>query len=109
MSLADRIFRLTPKIMPPFTGKRRNGICPISEWRSDIDTERVGVGAPRSDHRTWSTLQAACRYPFRYMVTGGGLICIGPDVVDQCRSAAGYINRVLKGAKPADLPVQAPT
>jgi len=48
-------------------------------------------------------------YPFRYMVTGGGLICIGPDVVDQCRSAAGYINRVLKGAKPADLPVQAPT
>jgi putative ABC transport system substrate-binding protein len=48
-------------------------------------------------------------YPFRYFVTRGGLICIGPDVVDQCRSAAGYIDRILKGEKPGDLPVQAPT
>ena len=48
-------------------------------------------------------------YPFRYMVTGGGLVSLGPDVVDQCRSAAGYVDRVLKGGKPADMPVQAPT
>jgi ABC-type uncharacterized transport system substrate-binding protein len=48
-------------------------------------------------------------YPFRYMATGGGLVSLGPDVVDQCRSAAGYVDRVLKGEKPADLPVQAPT
>ena len=48
-------------------------------------------------------------YPFRYLVTGGGLVSLGPDVVDQCRSAAGYVDRVLKGEKPADLPVQAPT
>jgi putative ABC transport system substrate-binding protein len=48
-------------------------------------------------------------YPFRYMAIEGGLVSLGPDVVDQCRSAASYIDRVLKGEKPADLPVQAPT
>jgi putative tryptophan/tyrosine transport system substrate-binding protein len=42
-------------------------------------------------------------------VAGGGLISYGPDLVDQYRQAAGYIDRILKGDKPADLPVQAPT
>jgi putative ABC transport system substrate-binding protein len=48
-------------------------------------------------------------YPFRYFATGGGLISYGPDVADQYRRAAGYVDRILKGEKPADLPVQAPT
>jgi putative ABC transport system substrate-binding protein len=48
-------------------------------------------------------------YPFRYFVTGGGLISYGPDQVDQYRRAAGYVDRILKGEKPADLPVQTPT
>ena len=48
-------------------------------------------------------------YPTRPMVIGGGLICYGPDIVDQFRQAAGYVDRILKGEKPADLPVQAPT
>jgi putative ABC transport system substrate-binding protein len=48
-------------------------------------------------------------YPFRMFVTGGGLISYGPDILDQCRRAAGYVDRILKGEKPADLPVQAPT
>ena len=48
-------------------------------------------------------------YPFRYFVTAGGLLSYGPDLNDQFRRAAGYINRILKGEKPADLPVQAPT
>jgi putative tryptophan/tyrosine transport system substrate-binding protein len=48
-------------------------------------------------------------YPFRYFATSGGLISYGPDVSIQFRLAAGYIDRILKGTKPADLPVQAPT
>ena len=42
-------------------------------------------------------------------VTGGGLISYGPDFLDQYRRAAGYVDRILKGEKPAELPVQAPT
>jgi len=48
-------------------------------------------------------------YPLRLFVADGGLISYGPDIVDQYRRAAGYVDRVLKGEKPADLPVQAPT
>jgi len=48
-------------------------------------------------------------YPYRLFVTGGGLICYGPDTVDQYRRAAGYVDRILKGEKPSELPVQAPT
>jgi putative tryptophan/tyrosine transport system substrate-binding protein len=48
-------------------------------------------------------------YPYRYFVSGGGLMSYGPDTIEQYRRAAGYIDRILKGEKPADLPVQAPT
>jgi putative ABC transport system substrate-binding protein len=48
-------------------------------------------------------------YPYRDYVTKGGLISYGPDVYDEFRRAAGYIDRILKGEKSADLPVQAPT
>ena len=44
-----------------------------------------------------------------YYVTDGGLISYGPDLLDQCQRAAGYVDQILKGDKPADLPVQAPT
>ena len=48
-------------------------------------------------------------YPLRIFAADGGLISYGPDVVDQSRQAASYVDRILKGEKPADLPVQAPT
>jgi putative ABC transport system substrate-binding protein len=48
-------------------------------------------------------------YYRRYFITSGGLISYGFDLVDQYRRAAGYVDRILKGEKPADLPVQAPT
>jgi putative ABC transport system substrate-binding protein len=47
-------------------------------------------------------------YSYRYFVTDGGLTSYGPDPIDQYRRAAGYVDRILKGEKPADLPVQAP-
>jgi putative ABC transport system substrate-binding protein len=48
-------------------------------------------------------------YPFRYFVGVGGLISYGPDLVSQYRLAAGYVDRILKGTRPSDLPVQART
>ena len=48
-------------------------------------------------------------YPFRYFTLVGGLISYGQDPIDQYRRAASYVDRILKGEKPANLPVQAPT
>src|SRR5262249_13534225 len=48
-------------------------------------------------------------YTSRPMVISGGLICYGPDIADQFRQAAGYVDRILDGETPADLHVQAPT
>jgi putative ABC transport system substrate-binding protein len=64
-------------------------------------------------HNLIVTLAARYKLPAVYSnrsnVTGGGLISYGPDLVDQFQRAAGYVDRILKGEKPADLPVQAPT
>ena len=48
-------------------------------------------------------------YPYRSLVVSGGLVSYGTDAIDQYRKAAGYVDRILRGEKPADLPVQAPT
>jgi putative ABC transport system substrate-binding protein len=48
-------------------------------------------------------------YPYRYYTIDGGLMSYGPNTHDPIRRAAGYVDRILKGEKPADLPVQAPT
>jgi ABC-type uncharacterized transport system substrate-binding protein len=54
-------------------------------------------------------LRLPAMYPYRYFVTSGGLMAYGPDTLAQFRNAAGYVDRILKGEKPADLPVQNPT
>ena len=74
----------------------------------------VTIGTLAQTHRDLIITLAARHqlpavYPFRVFVTGGGLISRGPDPVDQFRRAAGYVDRILKGDKPADLPVQQPT
>src|SRR5262249_32172546 len=48
-------------------------------------------------------------YPFRYYATEGGLMSYGPDQIDQWRGAASYVDRILRGEKPGELSVQAPT
>jgi putative ABC transport system substrate-binding protein len=48
-------------------------------------------------------------YPYRYFADAGGLVSYGVDAIDQFRRASEYVSRILRGAKPADLPVQAPT
>ena len=47
-------------------------------------------------------------YPYRYFAVDGGLLSYGPDQIDQWHGAATYIDRILRGARPGDLPVQAP-
>ena len=59
--------------------------------------------------RTAARTKLPAIYPFRFFVADGGLISYGPDVVDQYRRAAGYVDRILKGQKPADMPVQRST
>ena len=82
----------------------------VAEWRPDRDARARW----RRVHRDLIiTLAARHRlpavYPDRYFVAAGGLISYGPNFIDQYRHAAGYVDRILKGEKPADLPVQAPT
>jgi putative tryptophan/tyrosine transport system substrate-binding protein len=75
----------------------------------------IVTGSPSATaHRELITVLAARHklpavYAFRFFVTAGGLISYGPDTITQYRRAASYVDRILKGEKPADLPVQAPT
>jgi putative ABC transport system substrate-binding protein len=73
----------------------------------------VTIGTLAQSHRELIIALAARHrlpavYPFRIFASGGGLISHGPDPVDQFRRAADYVDRILKGEKPADLPVQQP-
>ena len=73
----------------------------------------VATGTSAAHHRELITTLAVryrlpAVYPYRFFVTVGGLVSYGPDRVDPFRRAAAYVDRILKGEKPADLPVQTP-
>jgi putative ABC transport system substrate-binding protein len=57
----------------------------------------------------WARHRLPAVYPWRYMVVDGGLVSYGPDVFEMYRGAATYVDRIFKGEKPADLPIQAST
>jgi putative ABC transport system substrate-binding protein len=73
----------------------------------------TGSGLAQVHRNLIITLAARHKLPTvyfeRHFVAGGGLVSYGPDFVDMYRRAAGYVDRILKGEKPADLPVQTPT
>jgi putative ABC transport system substrate-binding protein len=74
----------------------------------------VTIGTLTDAHRDMisalaTRYQLPAVYPFPFFVRSGGLISYGPDITDSYRRAAGYVDRILKGEKPADLPVQQPT
>ena len=75
----------------------------------------IVTGSPRATANRDLIVAVAAKYRLpgvysgRFYVAAGGLLSYGVDFLDQFRRAAGYVDRVLKGEKPADLPVQAPT
>jgi len=87
----------------------------IAAFAKGSNNGLIVTGSPSATrHRNLIiTLAARHKLPAVYyersFVTAGGLISYGPDYLDQCRRAAGYVDRILRGEKPADLPVQAPT
>ena len=87
----------------------------IGEFAKGSNNGLIVSGSPSATiHRNLIIMLAARHrlpavYYDRFYVTGGGLISYGADYLDECRRAAGYVDRILKGEKPADLPVQAPT
>ena len=87
----------------------------IGEFAKGSNNGLIVSGSPSATiHRNLIIMLAARHrlpavYYDRFYVTGGGLISYGADTLDECRRAAGYVDRILKGEKPADLPVQAPT
>jgi len=77
-----------------------DGLIVLGGPRSNAQRDRITAMIAR--HRIPAV------YAARYFVTAGGLISYGPDLVDQYRGAAGYVDRIFKGEQPANLPVQAP-
>jgi len=87
----------------------------VTEFARGSNCGLITVGSPLIVNNRALIISLAARhrlpavYPFRSFVDAGGLISYGPDPVDQFRQAAGYVDRILKGEEPAELPVQSAT
>ena len=87
----------------------------VTEFARGSNCGLIAVASPLINNNSNLIISLAAQhrlpatYPWRSFVADGGLICYGPDPIDAHRKAAGYVDRILKGEKPADLPVQAPT
>lgn len=87
----------------------------IAEFARRPNSGLIVVAVPLTVNNSGLLISLAARhrlpatYPFRFFVVNGGLVSYGPDTIDPYRRAAGYIDRILKGEKPADMPIQAPT
>jgi putative ABC transport system substrate-binding protein len=88
------------RLITAFAASSNGGLIVTPSAFSAIFRERIIALATR--------LKLPAIYFSRYFVVDGGLISYGPDTIDQFRRAAGYVDRILKGEKPADMPVQAP-
>ena len=91
----------TERAVTAFAGSPNGGLIVIVSASSQIHRELIISLAARH--------QLPVVYPYRFFVTGGGLMSYGPDLINQYRRAAGYVDRILKGEKPSDLPVQTAT
>ena len=80
-------------------------LCRCAAWLARRGTRYAGNNTVLFE----AGLPDAAAYNGRFWAAAGGLISYGPDFLDQYRSAAGYVDRILNGEKPADMPVQAPT
>lgn len=86
----------------------------ISAFAQTANGGLIVTGSPAATVHRDLIFELAARYRLptvynsRFYVANGGLISYGPDFVDQFRRAAGYVDRILRGEKPSDLPVQAP-
>ena len=87
----------------------------VTEFVRGSNSGLISVGTPLVFNNSGLIISLAARYrlpatyPVRVFATDGGLISYGPDSIDPSRQAAGYVDRILKGEKPADLPVQGAT
>lgn len=86
----------------------------ITEFARGSNCGLITLAVPLTANNSSLIISLAARhrlpatYPFRFFVANGGLVSYGPDTIDPYRRAASYVDRILKGEKPADMPVQAP-
>ena len=110
---AARLFRV--EVFPVGGQNSKDIERTVTEFARGSNCGLIAVASPLINININLIISLAARYrlpatyPFRSFIADGGLIGYGPDPIDTHRQAAGYVDRILKGEKPADLPVQAPT